>query len=482
MRAATRSPADPVRTYATLTFIRGALLSLAVLLATGVLGVLYYIPGAGPILHARGIDFSTLRPIHTIFASAWIFLGGIAVVHHYIQDHAPPVTAAERFRLRLQVGLWAVAGGGVLLTLGFGITSGREYMGFHPAFSIPILAGWILFAINFFAATRRGFWERPVYVTMWGVGVLFFLLTFVEAHLWLLPEVFRSPIVDLRIQWKATGTLVGSFNLFVYGSLYDLGEKLSGDKRYARSRLAYALLGVGLLNSFTNFAHHTYHVPQSETIKWISFLVSMTEVLILARVVWDLASMAGRHSGGAFNAARYFLHAAKWWTCGMLLSAVLISVPPVNSIVHGTHVVTAHAMGSEIGIDSMVLFAAITWILAETLNRRGGTDAPVNSAAMRRRAVGFNATAAALIVWLHTSGIVVGYTRYLDLPPPAWFSQISPVLLAVTSLAAAGFLSPLVAGWLRLAFRTAAVAGAAPVLTMQRTSSEPISHERQTRV
>ena len=61
--------------------------------------------------------------------------------------------------------------------------------------------------------------------------------------------VFADPLTDLRIQWKACGTLVGSFNLFVYGALYYVGERLSGDERAARSRLSYALFGVGLIAS-----------------------------------------------------------------------------------------------------------------------------------------------------------------------------------------------------------------------------------------
>ena len=34
-------------------------------------------------------------------------------------------------------------------------------------------------------------------------------------------------------------------------------------------------------------------------------------------------------------------------------------MPVWNSLIHGTHVVAAHAMGAEIGIDSMALFAAV---------------------------------------------------------------------------------------------------------------------------
>jgi hypothetical protein len=287
---------------------------------------------------------------------------------------------------------------------------------------------------------------------MWGVGVLFFLYTFLEQHVWLFKGVFTSPIVDLRIQWKATGTLVGSFNLFVYGTLYYVGEKLSGDEDYAYSKMAYALFGVGLLNSFTNFAHHTYHIPQSEVVKWISFIVSMTEAIILIRVMSDIARMSSRRKGDPFNSTRCFIVAARWWTCAMLFTSLLLSVPPLNALVHGTHVVTAHAMGTEIGIDSMVLFAAVSWILSEFLTRRTGADAVLHSPSMRFRIVGLNVMAAALIVWLNISGIIVGYMRYQLLPPPEWLQSCNYYVFVGVGSGTALFLMALVATWLRIAF------------------------------
>ncbi len=445
-----------VRQYATLTFLRGALVSLAIALCAGMVGVLFYIPSIAPLLTERRIDFTALRPIHTTFISAWIFLGGVAIVHRYMQDSAGPISRGECLRLLLQVLLWGAAGGGILVTLMLGIYSGREYLGFHPIFSAMILLGWFLFAWNFFAATWRGFWDRPVYVTMWGVGVLFFMYTFIEQHAWLLPDVFSSPVVDLRIQWKATGTLVGSFNLFVYGTIYYIAEKVSGDKRYARSKLAYALLGVGLLNSFTNFGHHTYHIPQSEVVKWISFVVSMAEVIIVARIVWDIAIAVSKRHAQSFNAVRYFLSSAKWWTFAMFFSAILISIPPLNSFIHGTHVVVGHAMGTEIGIDSMVLFAGLSFVLCEVLVRRGGADALIHCRSVRLTAVALNLFAALLVIWLHVSGSVIGYTRYEHLPPPVWYQQIGPYIFAGTGLAMALALAFLLAAWLRVAFQRVA--------------------------
>ncbi len=451
----TDAPSHPIRRKATLAFIRGGLVSLAVALLAGLSGVFFYYAPTAEFLEARGVAFQALRPIHTTFAAVWIFLGGVAMVHRYLEDHAGPPSNGERLRLRIQILLWLFAGVGVLATVAAGIFSGREYLGFHPAFSIPILLGWILFAWNFFSATWRGFWDRPVYVAMWGVSILFFIYTFVEQHAWLLAGVFEDPIVDLRLQWKATGTLVGSFNLLVYGSLYFIGEKLSGDRRLAHSKLAWALLGVGLLNSFTNFAHHTYHIPQSELVKWISFVVSMTEAIILTRVVWDIARAVSQRTTGGFDSTRHFLVSAKWWTGAMIASAILLSIPPLNTIIHGTQVVTAHAMGTEIGIDSMALFAGVCWMLGEIEVRRGRDGTALHTARARWSAIGLNVFAAILIVWLHFSGTVVGINRFQGLPAPDWLATSSPLVFIGAGIGVASCMTLLLARWLGLAFKPA---------------------------
>lgn len=451
---------DPVRRFATMTFLRGGLIAIGVTLAAGILGALYSIPTLAPALQGWGLDMRQLRPIHTTFASAWIFLGGVAVVHRWLQDHGGAATPGDRIRLRIQVACWAIAGAGILATLLMRIGSGREYMGFHPIFSVFILAGWIAYTWNFFRVAGPGFFHRPVYMTMWGVGMLFFIYTFVEQHAYLLPAVFGDPVHDLRVQWKATGTLVGSFNLFVYGSIVYIGERISRDPTYGHSRIAYALLGVGLLNSFTNFAHHTYHLPQDHLVKWISFVVSMTEVIILARAVSDLWRLVRGRRDGPFCAARGAFAASKYWTVGILFSSVLISVPPLNAIIHGTYVVTGHAMGATIGIDTMVLLGAVIWIIGEHLRASEGETASevLHTPGVRLTVIGLNLAVVALVGWLHVSGAVTGVTR-LGLAPdepylaPAWLAAWNGVIFASTGALVLLFFSLLLARLVPTAFR-----------------------------
>jgi len=449
-----------VRQYATLLFLRGGLIAIAVTLVFGLLSALYSIPALAPAFQSWGLDLRQLRPLHTTFATAWIFLGGAAVVHRYLQDHGGLATPGDGLRLRVQILTWAAAGIGILVTLLMGVGSGREYVGFHPAFSVLILVGWTCYAWNFFRVCGPGFWSRPVYVSMWGVGLLFFLYTFVEQHAYLIPSIFADPVHDLRVQWKATGTLVGSFNLFVYGTVIYIGERISRDRAYGHSRTAYALFGIGLLNSFTNFAHHSYHLPQRELVKWIAFVVSMTEILILMRVVYDLWRLAATREDREFCATRSSFAAAKWWTCGILCTSVLISIPPLNAVIHGTYVVAGHAMGATIGIDTMILIGALLWILAEYLRTRDGEAAgdALHQKGMRVTIVGLNVGVAALVIWLHVSGLVTGVTRAAFAPgesylPPPWLGAWNGALISITGAVAVFFFGLLLARMLPLAFR-----------------------------
>ena len=75
------------------------------------------------------------------------------------------------------------------------------------------------------------------------------------------------------------GAIATAFNLLVYGSTSWLSARMATE-RYAKSNLAFALFLVGVLNSFTNYVHHTYHLPQDELPKWIAFTVSMLEAVI----------------------------------------------------------------------------------------------------------------------------------------------------------------------------------------------------------
>lgn len=362
-------------------FLALAAASLVVGVTAGLLCALYYTPWFSTLAR-HDLVLQALRPLHTGATVLWIFFAGMAAVHAWMFEQladraragdasAPALAHAVARRATAQVALWAsggVLGSALLLT---GHFSGREYLEWPPVASLPFVAGWLLWVWSFVEVSGVRLRNAPVFAWMWASSAFLFLWTFVEAHAWQLSWVSDRPLQDIAVQWKSYGSLVGSYNLLVYGSLSWLNSKLAGNDTYARSNLAFALFLVGIVNSFTNYGHHTYHLPASHWVKWIAFGVSMTEVVLLVRVVWDVAKLANTWSGRREHPVlRVLLSATTTWTALQLGLAILMSIPPINSTIHGTLAVPAHAMGSLIGIDTMALFAVGVWFFEERAERR----------------------------------------------------------------------------------------------------------------
>ncbi len=349
----------------------GVALSLFVLtLTVGFLSASYYsrtfAEAAG-----LGLPFQMLRSMHASGAFSWIFAGSVTVVLHFLftmirkdetllAQHGSKLLA----QAKMQLGLWLVAGLIGFVSLALEVYSGREYVVFPPVSSLLILVGWLLYAKSFFQIIGFNLKKQPVYVWMWAVSIFLFIFSFLEAHLYLLPYYKTLPMRDMAIQWKSYGSLIGSFNLIVYGALIYLSEQLSNNKEYAHSNTAFFLFLLGILNSFTNYAHHTYHLPQSLLVKIIAFVISMLEIIVLFKVLLEILGLKEmRAIKDKYPEIVFFISATTIWTFIQLVISILISIPNFNAWVHGTFVILAHSMGTTIGIDSMALLATTAFLL-----------------------------------------------------------------------------------------------------------------------
>jgi len=340
----------------------------------GLIGSLSYLPVHRQLTDA-GVTLQWLRPLHLIAGTAWIYLAGLAVVAHYWSQTSDAAAKAVRRARALRFFLWSWALGAavVVVCLALHRYGGREYFFASTPSSILFWSGWIPLAWLFIRGRDEPLARQPVYVWMWMSSFGLFTYAFVETHVFLLPYFQSHPLRDMAVEWKSYGTLVGSFNLLVYGSLSYVGSRLNPDERYSRSNLAFALFWVGVFNSFTNYGHHTFHLPQSMIVKWTSFLVSMTEAIILAKVAWDTAGWARRARGSrGWDTVTWLLFATTLWTLISLCVSMLISIPPLNGLIHGSFVVAAHAMGSMLGIDTMALLAVLAWLHGESTGRARG--------------------------------------------------------------------------------------------------------------
>ncbi len=313
------------------------------------------------------LPFYKLRPLHVTFVIAWIFVASMGGLFYVL----PEVSGRELYSLPLgkwQFWIMAGTGLGILATYGTGIFSGREYFNFWPPFAVAILLAWTLFLINFFKTIAGRLDRWPAYVWMWATGLVVFVYAFLEGHLWLLP-FFRDNIArDLTVQWKSYGTFIGAWNMLVYGLLFYLMQRLEGEQKVGLRRVDFFFYWLALANLMFGIGHHTYHVPQSLAIRYIGFAVSMTESLVLIKIIGDWAALM-RKRPWAIEGSRQipflFVVAANLWLVLNLVLALLFSIPVINSLTHGTHVTVAHAMGSTIGINSLILLAVGFFILTD---------------------------------------------------------------------------------------------------------------------
>ena len=347
-------------TTAKLFIIAGLILMVAGMLF-GLTGALQYlVPG----FLKRCLSFEIIRPLHVSSVIFWIIFGAMGAVLTYLQEYTGKKLYSPLL-VKIQFGIFLVSVIAILISYFAGIFGGREYWEFHPVLAIPIAAGWILFIINFIRSLDS-FKKQPVYVWMWLTGLIFFLFTFVESYLWIFPY-FRNQVVnDMTIQWKSYGSMVGSWNMLIYGSSIFLMEKISGNKKYSHAPIAFILYFTGLFNLMFNWGHHIYTLPTYPFVKHISYAVSMTELFILGRIIWQWRSAVTEARKQFHFIAYRFLMAADIWIFLSLLLAIIMSVPAINVYTHGTFITVAHTMGATIGINSFLLLAVAFDILHKT--------------------------------------------------------------------------------------------------------------------
>ena len=338
-------------------FILLAFLSLAGGLFFGSLSALQFIiPG-----FMDSLPFFKSRPLHVSLVVSWIFLSAIGGIYYYLPRYCKLPLYSDKLP-RVHFWIFLFTGIIILFCYFLGKFGGREYWEFAPILAIPIVISWILFGINYFKTAAKKIGEWPVYMWMWGTGIAFFLFTFCESYLWVFPY-FRNNIVrDLTVQWKAYGALVGSWNMLVYGTAIFLMERIKEDESIARSKLSFAMYFLGFANLLFGWAHHIYIVPTHPFIRYFAYFVSMTELIILGKIIsnWKSSLTEARKD---FHLLPYkLIVASDFWIFANLILALSISVPAINIFTHGTHITVAHAMGSTIGINTLILLASCIFL------------------------------------------------------------------------------------------------------------------------
>ena len=338
-------------------FLITALVLFMASVVFGFLGSLIY---RYPEFLRDSIGLSGLRPMHVTAAIFWILLAATGAVYRSLSA----ITQQQNYKLLqlLHWALWIVALVGIYYAYFTGNFGGREYWEYPPEFAIIIGLAWVLFLVVFIIRVRT-LKKWPVYIWMWLTGIVYFLFIFIENYLWVIPYFRESFIKDMVIQWKAAGSIVGAYNMLVYGTAFYVMERISKASNTGFDKWAFALFFLSFFNMLFNWGHHLYLVPTNPTIHYVGYIVSMTEWVFFIKILYNWKKQITEAETHYHYFPYRFLLASNFWLFFNLTIALFMSIPVINLYMHGTHFITAHAMGTTIGINTMILLAAVFYFL-----------------------------------------------------------------------------------------------------------------------
>ena len=409
--------------------------SLVLLIITLIFGLLATWAFIYPETYNQFLPFYQLRPFHVSAALFWIISGATASILYYkrtLLNAEKQVNISETTFIFLWLGTIVA----IFVCYALKKFGGREYWEFPPILCMPLLISWLLLAFSYFNNT----WEwlkkldkKPMYIWMWSTGIFFFLITFIEQNLWQIPWFRYSYLREITVQWKANGSMVGAWNQILYGTSLYLMVKISGDERIAYGRSAFFFYMLGLANLMFNWGHPIYNVPAASWIRDTSYIISMTEWIFFIRIIQGFKNKLEERKKFRYLITYRFIIAAEFWVFLNLILALAMSVPAINRYTHGTHITVAHAMGTTIGINTMILMASFSYML--------GID---NLNTLTKKTISINywiSQYSLFVFWLSliAAGIIKGYmATAMNLNN---FQQImTPVMPAIKIFSFAGIL------------------------------------------
>ncbi len=340
-------------------YIISALFFLAATLIFGLLASWAFLY---PETYNKFLPFYQLRPFHVSAALFWIISGATAGVLFYKNGELVP-GKANPITEKLFIYTWLATIVVIFACYALKKFGGREYWEFPPVLSMPLLVSWLFLIASYFIPIVKSTRDKPMYIWMWGTGIFFFMITFIEQNLWQIPWFRYSYLREVTVQWKANGSLVGSWNQMIYGTSLYLMVKISGNENIARGKTVFMFYMLGLTNLMFNWGHHIYNVPTASWIRDTSYVISMTEWIFLLKMIHDFRSTLEDIKRLKHLITYRFIIASEVWVFFNLLLTLAMSIPAINRYTHGTHITVAHSMGATIGINTMILLGSFSYML-----------------------------------------------------------------------------------------------------------------------
>lgn len=404
--------------------VRTVIVSLVCTLATG---VLVAIKSVQPALAVHRAPMQVLQPLHTLSALVLLLAGmaaGILAAVHRAGSRPNAAAAHAPIALLLFLALASIS-----IVLGHG--SGLEYVSWPLGLTaLPLLA---------LVGMAWSVWRAlPSLAGLSAEGAWLLLMGAVLTPLGLTERSIGATAANhtraLMVEWHSLDTVFAGINTSLYG-LAILLSSAPGHSRSLRNRWLYALAVFALLSTF---GHHHYLSPQPRTIKIIAIVASMLGMVSFIRHVRRTRRALASSPEGLPDA---LLITASVWTTFAVGSGVLLAVPHINLIFHGTHAIVGHAMGAIIGVNVAIILAIISSAHRCANAHRG------------RQVLAFNVVLALIVIDLVVAGAVKGLMR-TTATHRQYMPIVRDVLTPLPSLGAVLF--AILARWCACAWRDAA--------------------------
>lgn len=349
-------------------------------------GMLLGVKTVRPDVWLSILPMQVVQPLHTLGAIG-LLVAGIATLAAMVVRRVGGCAGPLPVLILPGMGVFMLLGAAGIVS---GNGSGLEYMSWPPVLTALPLVLLVSVACVTAVNLRKLVRLSPEGAWLLMMGTCLAVLGMIERALGLGET---GPVRALMIEWHALDTSFAGFNTALYG-LSILIRVEPGSGRPLRGRWMYSLAVIALLSTF---GHHHYASSQPMPLKWIALAASLLGIVSFARHVLMI-----RRSFGSRPRSEVTLDiSAGLWTAFAVGSGVVLAIPPVNHVLHGTHAIVGHSMGAIIGVDVLIILAAM---LAGRLDEQG-------ERASRRAIRVVNIALALLVLDLVCAGVCKGLLR-----------------------------------------------------------------------
>lgn len=354
---------DVVKSFITWSLIWGTI--------SIVVGILISLQLAWPQLNiAPYLTYGRLRPIHT---NAGIFgwgIGSFIAMFFYITQRLTKTPLWSPGLAKIQLYIFNVAITLAAVTLAMGMNRTKEYAELEWPLALVVAIIWVMFSVNVFMTILKRK-EEQMYISLWyimaalvGVTVLY-----VINNLGMPLNLFKSyPAFagsnDANVQWwyghNAVAMVLTAPPLAVF---YYFLPKVTNNPIYSHRMGIIAFWSLIFMYLWTG-AHHLLWTPIPD---WIQTLAMAFSIMLIApswgAVFNGYLTMNGKWEQLKTN------YLVKFLICGITfyglqtLQGPMQSVRSFSSFIHFTDWVPGHVHMGTLGWVSMVLFAAIYYVM-----------------------------------------------------------------------------------------------------------------------